>query len=218
MMIKLCRKQPDSLIPVLSGKTDEWLQSLKEINYIRVFPLIHLLFKYFKMKTFRSLLVVASIIVMGMISCSKGSTGPAGPAGPAGPDSVVYSAWIPLALTYVPADTLFEQTLTAPSITKGILDSGVILSYVNVLESNGTYHVIPTVGFLGINLFEDFSVGKINIASVNDFSTLPYRYVTIPGSQKAKTNASETKIKGYTIQELRAMPYEQVIQVLADKN
>jgi len=168
------------------------------------------------MKTFRSLLVAATIIVIGMISCSKGSTGPAGPAGPAGPDSVVYSAWIPLAFSYNSVDTAFEDTLIAPSITKGILDSGVILTYVNAADQNGTYHVIPTSGLVTLNIFEDFSVGKINIVSINDYSTLPYRYVTIPGSLKAGTSAANQKIKGYTVQELKAMSYEQVQQVLAN--
>jgi hypothetical protein len=167
------------------------------------------------MKNFRSLPVVAVILIIGMISCSKGSTGPAGPAGPAGPDSVVYSSWIPLALTYVPIDTLFEQKINAPSITKAILDSGVILSYVNFQDSTG-YHVIPTSGLLGIGVFEDFAVGQINIQSIRDFSTLPYRYVTIPGSLKTGNSASTQKVKGYTIQELKAMPYEQVQQVLGN--
>jgi len=168
------------------------------------------------MKNFRSFLVAAVVIITGMISCSKGSTGPAGPAGPAGPDSVVYSAWIPLALTYVAKDTLFEQTINAPSITKAILDSGVILSYVNFQDTIGIYHVIPTTGLLGIGVFEDFSVGQINIQSIRDFSTLPYRYVTIPGSLKTGNSASTQKVKGYTIQELKAMPYEKVQQVLGN--
>jgi hypothetical protein len=172
------------------------------------------------MKAFRSLFVVATILVIGLIGCSKGTTGPTGapgPAGAAGPDSVIYSPWMSLTLTYVAADTLFEQTITAPSITKAILDSGVVLSYVNFEESDGTYHVIPTAGLTGIGFFEDFSVGAINISSVNDYSTLPYRYVVIPGSLTAGNSVS-AKIKGYTVQELKAMPYEQVQQVLANKN
>jgi len=159
------------------------------------------------------------VIVIGMISCSKGTTGPAGatgPAGPAGPDSVIYSAWIPLTLTYNAADTFYEQTITAPSITKAILDSGVVLSYVNFQETDGTYHVIPTAGLLGLGIFEDFSIGAINISSVQDFSSLPYRYVVIPGSKVA--NSSNQEKKGYTPQELKAMSYEQVQQVLANKN
>jgi len=167
------------------------------------------------MKNFKSLLVAAVVLITGMISCSKGSTGPAGPAGPAGPDSVMYSPWTPLALTYVPKDTLFEQTINAPSITKAILDSGVILSYVNFQDSSG-YHVIPTAGLIGIGVFEDFAVGKINISSIRDFSTLPYRYVTIPGSLKTGNSASTQKVKGYTIEELKAMPYEQVQLVLGN--
>ena len=168
------------------------------------------------MKNFKSLSAAAVILIIGMISCSKGSTGPAGPAGPAGPDSVVYSPWIPLAFTYNAADTAFEDTLIAPSITKAILDSGVILTYVNALGQDGTYHVIPTGALNTLNIFEDFSIGKINIVSFNDYSTLPYRYVTIPGSLKTGNSASEQKIKGYTIQELKAMPYEQVQQVLGN--
>jgi hypothetical protein len=168
------------------------------------------------MKNFRSLLAAAVILITGMISCSKGDTGPAGPAGPAGPDSVAYSSWTPLALTYVPADTLFEQVINAPAITKAILDSGVVLSYVNFLEQNGTYHIVPTAGLTGIGIFEDFAVGQINIESIQDFSTLPYRYVVIPGSLKTGNSASTQKVKGYTIQELKAMPYEQVQQVLGN--
>ncbi len=168
------------------------------------------------MKNFKSLLVAAVILTIGMISCSKGSTGPAGPAGPAGPDSVVYSPWTPLALKYVPADTLFEQIISAPSITKAILDSGVILSYVNFQDTSGVYHVVPTAGLTGIGIFEDFAVGQINIESIRDYSTLPYRYVTIPGSKKAGNSAATQKVKGYTIEELKAMPYEQVQLILGN--
>ncbi|HET7001252.1 MAG TPA: hypothetical protein VFI33_08090 [Puia sp.] len=168
------------------------------------------------MKNFKSLPVAAVILIIGMISCSKGSTGPAGPAGPAGPDSVTYSLWTPLALTYVAKDTLFEQTINAPAITRAILDSGVVLSYVNFQEQNGTYHVVPTVGLPGIGIFEDFAVGQINIESIQDYSTLPYRYVVIPGSLKAGNSASAQKVKGYTIEELKAMPYEQVQLVLGN--
>ena len=161
-------------------------------------------------------MVAAVILMVGMISCSKGNTGPAGPAGPAGPDSVVYSSWIPLAFTYNATDTAFEETLTAPSITKAILDSGVILTYVNAQGQDGTYHVIPTGALNTLDIFEDFSVGQINLVSFNDYSGLPYRYVTIPGSLKTGNSAATQKVKGYTIQELKAMPYEQVQKVLGN--
>lgn len=169
------------------------------------------------MKTLRSLLAVATVVVIGLTSCSKGSAGPAGatgPAGTAGPDSVVYSAWISLNFTYNPVDTAFGDTLAAPSLTKAILDNGVILTYVNFQEQDGTYHIVPVSGLSSI-MIEDYSIGQINIVAGNDFTGLPYRYVTIPGTLVARTNSIDKKIKGYTIQELKAMPFEQVQQVLS---
>jgi hypothetical protein len=168
------------------------------------------------MKYFRSLLVVATIIAIGMMSCSKGSTGPAGPAGPAGPDSVAYSAWIPLTFTYNTNDSLFEDTILAPAVTTGILDSGVILSYIQFKDQNNVVH-IQTISSLSNVISEDYSVGKINIIAFFDLTNFLYRYVVIPGSLKTG-NSTNTKIKGYTPTELKAMSFEQVQQVLADKN
>src|SRR5450432_2005117 len=96
------------------------------------------------MKQFRSLLcVVAAIIVIGLASCSKSGTGSTGPAGPPGPDSVIYSAWITLNFTYDAADTTigFEETIQAPNITAGILDSGVILSYIQFTDTANVVHI-----------------------------------------------------------------------------
>jgi len=176
------------------------------------------------MKFHRSLLAVVSILVLGAISCSKsgttGATGAAGPAGPAGPDSVVYSQWISLAFNFNTNDSAWEDTLSAPSITQTILDSGVILTYVNFQEQDGTYHVVP-VSALGSLFFEDYSLGHINIVVPgieNNYTGLPYRYVTIPGSMVAATSTGAKAVKGYTMQELKAMPYTQLQQMLSSKN
>ena len=171
------------------------------------------------MKQFRSLLCVATIIIVGMSSCSKGTTGPAGPAGPigpAGPDSVVYSSWIALSFTYNSNDSLFEDTLSAPTITAGILDSGVILTYIEFPDANNIAHIQP-VSSLNYIISEDYSIGQINILSTQDLTNLEYRYVTIPGSKSAGNSATR-KVNGYTIGQLKAMPYAQVQQVLANKN
>ncbi len=167
------------------------------------------------MKLFRSLLCAAGIIVIGLASCSKSSTGSTGPAGPAGPDSVFSSQWINMALVYNPADSAYEEAINAPSITQSILDSGVVLSYVNFEESNGTYHVTPT-GALVPFIFEDFSVGQINLSAGANYN-FPYRYVTIPGAL-VTGNGANRKVKGYTPTELKAMSFEQVQQVLSNKN
>ncbi|MFI5124738.1 MAG: hypothetical protein ACHQDF_05385 [Chitinophagales bacterium] len=165
------------------------------------------------MRNAKWIIMLGVVLIMGMIGCKKGDTGPAGPVGPAGPDSVVYSSWINLSPTYVASDTLFEQTLAAPSITQAILDSGVILSYVN-FGSGSTYDVVP-VSALNYILQEDFAVGSINFLSTNDYSNLPYRYVTIPGS-KIAGNRSSGVVKGYSIQELKTMPYNKVQAVLGN--
>jgi hypothetical protein len=169
------------------------------------------------MKNFRVLIAAAAVIIIGMISCSKGSTGPAGPAGPAGPDSVTYSPWITLNTPYNTNDSLYEQSLTAASLTKAILDSGVILTYINLNQTAGQYDVIPIASFSN-EMVESYAVGQINILALDDFTGYSYRYVTIPGSVKTGTNAADRKIKGYTIKELKAMPYAQAQQVLANNN
>jgi hypothetical protein len=171
------------------------------------------------MKQFRILLCAATIIIIGMSSCSKGTAGPAGPTGPqgpAGPDSVVYSNWITLAFTYNPNDSLFHDTLSAPTITSGILDSGVILTYIQFPDANNVAHIQP-VSALNYIISEDYSVGEINILSTQDLTNLQYRYVTIPGS-KAAGNSATRKVNGYTTAQLKAMSYAQVQQVLAGKN
>ncbi|HEY4965907.1 MAG TPA: hypothetical protein VII28_05880 [Puia sp.] len=171
------------------------------------------------MKQVKILLAVATIVIMGLLGCSKGSTGPAGPAGPAGPDSVMYSSWITLALTYNTTDSLYEQTILAPSITQGILDSGLVLSYIqytdNSVPTAPVVH-IQTLASLGSLIWDDYSVGKVNMFANVDLSTYLYRYVAIPGSKKV--NGAATKIKGYTPTELKTMSYEQVQDVLKNNN
>ena len=172
------------------------------------------------MKHVKSLLAVVTIIIMGLVGCSKGTTGPAGPAGPvgpAGPDSVLYSPWITLNTVYNSNDTLYEDTITAPSITNAIIDSGVILSYVQFTDQNSVVHIQPMAS-LGSFVFEDFSVGKIDIAVRGfDLTNYLYRYVIIPGSKKT-LSTQPGQIKGYTPAELKAMPYQQALQVISGKN
>lgn len=168
------------------------------------------------MKKFRGLLALAVILMIGVASCSKGDTGPAGPAGPAGPDSVVYSPWINLEFVDNTTNNEWEDTLTTPSLTQRILDSGVVMTYVNFQDTDGTYHVVAVSSMSSIML-EDYSVGHINIIAASDYSGLPYRYVTIPGS-KIVGNGANAKFGSYTIAELKSMPFEQVQKVLSAPN
>jgi hypothetical protein len=170
------------------------------------------------MKLFRSLLCAVGIIVIGLASCSKSSTGSTGPAGPAGPDSVIYSAWIPLSFTYNTTDSAYEETINAPNITQGVLDSGLIVSYIQFTDQSNVVH-IESISSLGSFFFEDFSLGSINLqVPGGDLSGYLYRYIIIPGSMVAGNNAATRKVNGYTTAELKAMSLAQVQQVLSGKN
>jgi len=168
------------------------------------------------MRNTKWILILAASLITGMISCKKGDTGPAGPAGPAGPDSVVYSGWIELTPTYMPDDTVFLDTIPAPSITQAILDSGIILSYVNIGTSDQP-DVVPAASLNYIFSLEEFTAGNIYLTIFPNFdlSGLPYRYVTIPGS-KIEGNKSTGLVNGYTVKELKSMSYEHALSVVGN--
>jgi hypothetical protein len=170
-------------------------------------------------------LAVCTILVIGMISCSKsgttGATGPAGPAGPAGPDSVVYSQWNPLTMNLITPvvnlDSTWTDTISAPSITKEIIDQGVILTYVNFEGSTGNDQVVD-VSALVPDVIEDYSVGHINIIADVDLTGLPFRYITIPGSMVTGNSAANMKVKGVLIKDLKAMSFDQAQKVISGPN
>jgi hypothetical protein len=170
------------------------------------------------MKQFRNLLCVATIIAIGITGCSKsGSAGPAGPPGPAGPDSVISSGWISLTTTFNTTDSLYEGTITASALTENIIDSGIILTYINFAQA-GAAADIQAVSSLNYFISEDYMVGQINILSTEDLSGLPYRYVIIPASKTTGNSVATRKVNGYTTSQLKAMSYAQAQQVISGKN
>jgi hypothetical protein len=168
------------------------------------------------MKNMIRFLFVGAVIGFVMISCSKtGATGPAGPAGPVGPASVYSSQWITLDMTGgldSNGDSLYSQTIVATSITKDILDSGIILTYVN----DGTDAVV-SFSYFALSSWDVFSVGEVDVFSYQNLSGYAYRYVTVPG-QLVVSNGTQKKYKGYTAQQLQSMPFSQVQTLVADKN
>src|SRR5437588_3703553 len=83
-----------------------------------------------------SILLLSSLL---FFSCKKGDTGPAGPAGPrgvAGSPNVKYSSWQTLNMTFSTTDSIYEETIKIDSLTKPILDSGVILTYLKYTDPN----------------------------------------------------------------------------------
>ena len=161
----------------------------------------------------------------------NGPTGPTGPTGPAGTANVIYSAWaLPASWTL---ETFFGKTVrrttrTAPGITQVILDQGVVLVYGRFGTATGTF----TVPYTAFNITQAVMqvidarqvLGAIdirfyNIPDNNDPTTpsiTEFRYVIIPGGVAGGRSAN---IGGtnYTADQLKAMPYSQVCELLKIK-
>lgn len=148
--------------------------------------------------------------VAAMTSCSKSNNNSSAPA----KDSVLYSGWITLNMAATNnGDTVFTQTIQAPSITSAILNKGSVVGYILTTDAiNGTdSSIVDAVADL--NLFQTFSVGKIEL--VDFFENLTgnsYRYVVIPGSITV-TDVSGA-VHTYTASDLAKMSYRQVSQIL----
>ncbi len=171
------------------------------------------------MKNVKLILLLGFVASLGWVSCKKGDTGPAGATGPAGPDSVVYSAWQTLTLSYVATSDSSgygADTVLAPSVTQGILDSGVVLGYIDITSGQDHSTIIPMSTATNYGFEEYVSLGMIEIDDLSGFdrSGIGYRYVTIPGS-KMEGNSTQRKYNGHTIEELKGMTYDKVKAVAA---
>ena len=143
--------------------------------------------------------------------CKKGDTGATGPAGP---DSVQYSAWKTLAMTYAGSDSngdsVFTQTITASSITSTILNKGAVIGYLLVSDPvSGDSSVI-----VASQAMQEFvAVGKIDLVSYGtDWSGYDYRYVVIPS--KVATTSISGSVKTYTSDQLKQLDYSTLSTIL----
>ena len=125
------------------------------------------------------------------VSCKKGDTGPKGDTGVA---NAIYSAWETVTFSGAvlqSGDTVAVGTITAPNITKDVLDKAVIKVYAN-LGTAAAPVIVPIpytdfVNFIWVNL--DIEVGKINLMSNVD-GTAPYRYIIVEGSVPSGRSAT----------------------------
>ena len=170
-----------------------------------------------------------------------GPTGPGGPAGPQGPTgpqgppgtaNVIYSAWLSVANSSALLDSNFTDYgsckrwyRSAPSVTAGVLDNGLVLNYwrvTTVIYSTlpytfpvgaSTYYLGaipvatngPTAGGKIIYFTSIFGAG----AGWTPNSGAETRYVVIPG---VVPGGRTTGLGGtnYTADQIKAMSYEQV--------
>src|SRR5579862_5208661 len=183
------------------------------------------------MKNLKLLLVGCLAISVAMISCSKGPAGPAGATGATGAagangsngtngtngtDSVLHSPWITLTTTVDTftnngsPDSIFLDTLTTPAITQTVLDSGVILSYIqNLFNNDGSIvNVLDYAGYMEV----DYVLGQIRIQVLSDVSGAQFRYVIIPGAILTQS----ASFKNYTKQQIKAMDYSTASRLLQE--
>jgi hypothetical protein len=197
------------------------------------------------MRKFNILSLALLAIIFLAVSCTKegpegpvgatGAQGPAGAQGAAGAPGAgitTYSAWY----TTVAADWvalpnpnqytgIANVNRTAPSITQGIIDNGVILAYVSSWRIFGfprstDVTALPTWTDFDFIDYYDFTVPSVgNIRYVYksfdpwgpaDLAGTRFRYITIPGSIAGR-NTTPT-YGGFTAEQLKAMPYEDVIK------
>ena len=158
-----------------------------------------------------------------------GPIGPTGPQGPAGTANVIYSPWF--TLTGWHDSTMTDQGLVkvdyrdAPGVTAAIISNGVVLSYTAPSSSSTYANPLPwLVTSVNPNIMLSYrpSVGRMVYYNVTINSTtggiVPsasyvYRYVLIPGGVAGgrTMNVAGTE---YTIDQLKAMPYEDLIDLL----
>ena len=168
------------------------------------------------MKTaFRTLFLFAVISTLLFAGCQK--VGPEGPQGPAGQNATVYySEWFsPTTWSGTSGDWYFSAS--APDLTEGIVESGVVLAYAWLADDvYGGSSVRPLPAFaVGANWsFLIHQYGSIEFTS--DMFAQPqttgnkFRFVAIPGTIVALKSGTT----GYrSEQELKSMSYKEICKL-----
>ena len=168
------------------------------------------------MKTgFRTLFLFAAISALVFAGCNK--EGPQGPQGPAGQNATVYySEWFsPTAWAGSTGDWYFAAT--APDLTQGIVENGVVLAYAWLAGDNyGGSSVRPLPAYaVGANWsFLIHQYGSIDFTS--DMLAAPatsgnkFRFIAIPGTIPALKSGAP----GYrSEQELKSMSYKEICRL-----
>jgi hypothetical protein len=155
-------------------------------------------------KNLKLFLIIA--LAMGsvtMFSCSKSSNNSTASTSA---DSVLYSKWVTVVLTFNSTDSAYEMNIAAPALTQKVIDQGAILTYV---EFQGVVNLPSDFG-----IFPSFTVGNINLFAnyaIASTDNLTFRYVIIPG-KTATTNASGT-LQTYTADQLKGMSYATITKL-----
>lgn len=123
----------------------------------------------------------------------KGATGATGPAGPQGPkgdtgasgggggtttlSGVFYSDWLSVQFS---GFSEFDAVITAPKITREILDKGTVVTYAKS-PSSGNIIPLPFAALDGsTRTTVTYNLGVVNLRATFNASNQTYRYVIFP--------------------------------------
>jgi hypothetical protein len=170
---------------------------------------------------------------------ANGTSGTNGAPGPPGTANVIYSGWIASPTTFGVAGwfdtsittigTVSRANFAAPSMTQGILDQGLTMVY----HTFAAPPAVPTGGANAQTLPYNVGIGGGNFVEVNYrpavgrvivflHNVLPgtggfgflgghyFRYIIIPGGV-AGGRMMSGPATGYSVEQLQAMSYEQVL-------
>jgi hypothetical protein len=176
------------------------------------------------MKISKWLFLMASVIILGMLSCKKGDVGPAGPAGPAGavgaagapgPDSILTSSWMAVSMTDTTfnSNPYFIEEIPAQAITQRILDNGIVLGYLQYLDANNGTNIFNASEAVNVT----YSLGNVELLSGTDWTgVFNFRYVVVPGTLTVGNSIVSGPAKGLTKSELQKMNYKDVQKLLGN--
>jgi hypothetical protein len=169
---------------------------------------------------------------------AAGATGATGAQGPPGTANVIYSGWLPAPTgfgaagwfdtTMSPIGLVSRANFAAPSMTQAILDQGLTLVYHTfaaapaVPTGGANAQALPYQTSVGVQILQVNyrpAVGRIivfikNLSAVTSYGLLTghyFRYVIVPGTI-AGGRLSNGPAAGYTIEQLQALPYEEVLR------
>jgi hypothetical protein len=168
-----------------------------------------------KLKT--GLLTAMALSLTVIVGCSK-SGGSGNSSAPTATDTVFYSNWIPLHLvpTGTPADSDYEQKISASALTASRLNKALVTIFVNHTGSGGNYQSYVS----DVGIYPTFSPGLIYLDAYGTYGYIisfnnvfdSIRYIIVPGT--VSTTRVSGSLQTYSADELRQMDYATLTKIL----
>jgi hypothetical protein len=112
-------------------------------------------------------------------------------------DSIYYSSWTPLAMSFNTSDSLYYQDFNNSKITAKVIDHGAVLGYFGAVSSGDTTISSASEWPTYLGVLQQLQVGVLDLSSYYNLSypngDVPflYRYVIIPGNVLANSSLKD---------------------------